>query len=505
MKRAARALLSALLLLGGCSLSLDFEDECQTDEDCLAHGWARYCKSKLCVASEMSELIDTVHCQRVYPEGFDRSQGILLGTLLPSTGALENFGPPMEEAVYLAIDEINQAGGIAGRKLGVLSCDSGTDPDTAAAAARHLAEVARVPAVIGPASSGIATHAFTEVFHDAGVLLISPSATAPSITNLPDNGLFWRTAPTDAFQGAAIAAHLQASAFERIAVINRDDAYGNGLKNVIESMYCVDQLTCEDTRYLARTYRIDSDTAIGTDQAKIITELTQFNPSVIVLIGLLEDGFNFLNILEEDVLTQFIVSDGLKDPKLFELNNDNIKDRLLGTAPASPAGDNYQQFVLRYKSKYSGKTPNIFTPQSYDALYVLAYAVGAHPSGQRPTGASIAANLKRLTGGERFNVGENSFNTVLEILRSGATSRVNIDGASGPLDFDPETGEAPSDIEAWRLDTTEQKIVSLGILYSAEGEHFNLNAPLPNPDAGLEDATPSAPDAGLADAAAPDA
>lgn len=477
MIRLSLLTLSLAVMLNGCTLTTSFEGECQVDQDCLSKGWSLYCESNLCVSSTEDQLVDGEKCHRIYPEGFDRERGILIGSLLPITGALSTRGPSRERAVYLAVDEINQAGGIGGRPLGVLSCDSGTDPVVGEAAARHLVEAGHVAAVVGPCSSGVSTHVFTEVFHAAGVLVVSPSATAPSLTNLPDSGLFWRTAPSDAFQGAAIAAHLHSSGVTRIAVINRDDAYGNGLKSVVEEYLCLTEEDCSDARYFARSYRIDSATASATDQSTIIPALEDFAPEIIVLIGLLDDGWTFLNILDsETTLTHFIVSDGMKNAKLFELNNAEIKTNLLGTAPAAPAGENYNQFNLRYKAKYNGETPGSYTAQSYDALYTIAYALGAHAPEQRPTGASLALQMRRLIGGESFSVGESNFNAIIEVLRSNPDAIVNINGASGPLDFDLERGEAPADIEAWMLDTIKQEIMSIGVLFSAEGIYTPINS-----------------------------
>lgn len=83
--------------------------------------------------------------------------------------------------------------------------------------------------------------------------MISPSSTSPAITNLPDNNLVWRTAPSDAIQGAAIGAHLLDENFERVAVVNRDDSYGHGLREAVQASFC-EPVRCTSDRYLTRSY-----------------------------------------------------------------------------------------------------------------------------------------------------------------------------------------------------------------------------------------------------------
>ncbi len=479
------ALLS-VLLFGACSLSLDFGEECQHDQDCSSKAWNLHCEEQLCVAASGAEELLKGHCHRLYPPDFDLEQGYLLGSILPVSGDLDKVGPPMENAIYLAIDEINQAGGINSRPLGILSCDSGTDGEIAVEVARQLINEAHVPAIIGPATSGNSIRAFNEVFKEAGVLLITPSATSPSLTALPDDGLLWRTVPPDTFQGAAISAHLQHLKIQKLAVVNRDDAYGNGLRAAIEASYCQEE-RCSEERYISRSYSVEQEAARRNEQSEIFAEVQGFTPEVVVLIGLLQDGKDFMEMAHEK-LQRFIVPDGLKDNTLLEIEDEQMLDRLFGTSPASPEGQIYQRFERLFRSRY-GEEPSVFTAQTYDACYLLAYALGALSPEQPPQGALITEKLKLLVGGQRFEVGFIDFNAVIQTLKQG--KQLNIEGASGSLDFDPELGEAPGDIEAWYINREKGSIESYGILYNSAGEYTPPKIE-GAPDAGIE----GAPDAG---------
>ena len=118
---------------------------------------------------------------------------------------------------------------------------------TAGMADDLLAEVVRVPAIVGPAFSGVTTTVAKEVTIPRNVLVISPSATSPSLTDLQDNGLVWRTAPSDVLQAKAMVLAVQdfvepevratymiaAGSPIRVAVVHKGDTYGAGLGNAL--------------------------------------------------------------------------------------------------------------------------------------------------------------------------------------------------------------------------------------------------------------------------------
>lgn len=543
MRRPA-ALLA--LALAGCSLLVEFGDECKQDGDC---GDRLLCVQGLCVstgaalggldastggqggeggaggqggrdggggggpgdvadlgpAPDMSpapdlgpapdmgprQLVLDDTCHTLYPpnllaEALDPSRTILLGVLMPRTGGLGSLGPTISRAAYLAVDEINQSGGLDGRKLALLDCDDATNPEQAVRSAQRLVSLG-VPAIIGAAASSATIQAFTEVARPAGVLMISPSSTTPSITDLPDDDLLWRTAPSDAIQGAAIAAHLRARGITRVAVINRDDTYGNGLREAIQDAFCADA-GCGRDNYFTRRYPAEG--ADANHFSPILFDLQAFDPQVVVLIAFVEDAVVFLRLAAAARLERFILTDGAKETSLVEgldAQADPLLRALIGTAPASPAGVSYQDFVLRYTGKWNGAQPGVFNAHAYDAAYLLAYAIATLPADETPTGAAIARGLRRLSSGQAIAAGGRDWNAGVRQLRTSAEATIDFRGASGPLDFG-EQGEAPGDIEGWRFDVDAVEVESLGILYTADGVYNppDLGGPGPAPDAGAD-------------------
>ena len=508
-RRAALVVLAALA--GGCSLSLDFDaTECSSDMDCPPD---LVCQQKLCVARTPNRTVgdgvtagetgapdatpdatldvDTPpllagQCTKLYGVANESEVGeIVIGTLMPSTGSLGSLGIRIDQAVELAVEDINQAGGIFGKKIAVVSCDTATDKDKAVEAAQHLAAIG-VQAVVGAAASSNTIEVFNEVAKAAGMLMISPASSSPSITDLPDNGLLWRTVPSDAIQGAAIAAYLKEQKFNKVAVVNRNDTYGNAFQLAIQGSFCgSDGSGCTTENY---TTALSKEETLADDQAAAILKLNDFKPDIVVLIGFVDDGIAFLNLAAQNGHKRFVITDGMKDGKLVtDVTDTELRCGLLGTNPAQPSGATYKTFEIRYLGKYGGSEPGVFTAHAYDATYLLAYAIaGTGKVGRELKGQDIAAQLRRFSepGASTVKVGAGSWNATIQQLASNPDSKFDFDGASGPLDFDNDTGEPKlGSIEGWRLDLDKGSIQSLGVIYEADGTYngFTATAPATGP------------------------
>ena len=165
-----RICLLILFVLAGCSQVIDVGAECSSDRDCRSD---LICEESLCVFRPTAPAT----CRTVYgvePSAALDPSVIRFGMLMPTTGDLGPVGQAIERAVGLAATEINQNGGIDGRRFGLISCDTGSDPKTALEGARWLVEGARVPAFIGPARSTVTLEVFNEIAYANDVLVMSP-------------------------------------------------------------------------------------------------------------------------------------------------------------------------------------------------------------------------------------------------------------------------------------------------------------------------------------------
>ena len=154
-----------------------------------------------------------------------------IGALLSHTGDLASAGPPMFAGGQLAVKELNQAGGILDRPVEWFDGDDGTDGDIAVATAKRLINDENVHVLIGAGASSI-TKAVLPTVLAAGVVLFSPCNTAAELTTAEDQGLYFRTAPPDGLQAAALTDIIMRDGVRRVAIIAREDPYGLSLIHI---------------------------------------------------------------------------------------------------------------------------------------------------------------------------------------------------------------------------------------------------------------------------------
>lgn len=508
--RALSVLSMTAMVVGGpaCSFLVDSAPEqCQTDADCAAKGAAfasTVCSAQnTCVFSCTSNAAcieraggapsichtDTgacapllsQDCPKVLMDPGDLEKGaIVLGLLLPQTGTDASSTVSQVNAVELARREIQKvAAGVPGaradappRPLAFVSCTDNEDP---VRAARHLVDVVRVPAILGPGFSGVTTTVATEVTIPAGVLTISPSATSPTLSDLADRGLVWRTAPPDTYQAFAMAQLVEqfvepevrktyglvATDEIRLAVVHKGDAYGLGLANALFKSLVFNGRSpaANGDAYVQIDYgdpqKLSAD-ELKTRTDSAVDQLLAIKPHVLISIGTTEAVTDVFGPLEarwpasEPTRARHVVADGLQVPQLLSAiaANDALRSRVRGTIGGTTGGT-FDLFKNAYAREFSdGSSPDSYSASAYDAAYLLAFAVAG--AGDRPlTGAVIDEGLRRTAPDVRrpkVVVGPDQVNKGFGEMRKDG---IDFDGASGPLDFDVEKGEAAADIQIW--------------------------------------------------------
>jgi len=213
---------------------------------------------------------------------------LVIGGLLPITGSLSSLGPPEIAGVQAAVQDINKAGGVLGKPVTFISGDSGdTTTDTASLTVNKQLQKG-VDAIIGAASSSV-TLSVIDAVTGAGVIQVSPANTSPELSDYPDNGLYFRTAPSDQLQGRVLADQVIADGFSNIAIISRQDSYGEGLTkyvtqfikqgggNVVSTEYYDDTATTFSSQVSAtKAAGPDAIVLVGFDESgKVITEMVK--------------------------------------------------------------------------------------------------------------------------------------------------------------------------------------------------------------------------------------
>lgn len=501
--------------LGACSLVLNVDDECESDGDCAA---GQSCMENLCVGDADSDggaggmggmggtggmdgpLVRPEACVNTYAVDDEAlldptADVVRVGMLMPTTGDLGPVGLAIEQAAALAAEEINENGGIDGTPIGIIACDTQTDPDQAQAMAQWLVEIARVPAILGPATSSGSIQVFNNVARGSGTLMISPSATSPAISNLDDDGLMWRTVPSDAIQGRAIFEYLQTRGYQKIAMIYLNDAYGQGLLDAVQTPLCDGAAGCGPDVFNAQPYTAEADgTVSNQDVNGLMDGLTEFGPDVLIFVGFVEAGTSILNTAARSGFDDIpvVLTDGMQNADIAtNITSTPLKRNIIGTAPASPAGAVYQGFSTRYRGKW-GADPQVYNAQAYDAMYLLGFAMSAAAEAGI-NGARIARNLTRVSSGEAVRAAPGDWNKGVSALRMADDSTFDFQGTSGPLNFDNRLGEAAADIEGWYLDVEAGTVSSLGVVFTGEGDFDAMSFRTPYEDEGGQEPEPDPP------------
>ncbi len=164
---------------------------------------------------------------------------IKLGTILGYTGPIESLTPHMAGGAELAMAEVSESGLLLGGKTveSVRADSTCVDSAAATAAAEKLITSDGVKGLMGPDCSGVTGAVLANVAVPNGIVMISPSATSPGLSSAEDNGLFFRTAPSDARQSDVMATVLTEKGIKSVAVTYTNNDYGKGMADAFKAAF----------------------------------------------------------------------------------------------------------------------------------------------------------------------------------------------------------------------------------------------------------------------------
>ncbi len=364
---------------------------------------------------------------------------IKIGALMALTGALGPYGPAIVNGAKLAVEQINAAGGVLGKKLELVIRDTATSPDVGRDAARKLVELDHVPAIVGALSSGV-TIAAASVTIPAGVVLISPASTSPAIPALNDNDYVFRTVVSDEVQGIVLARLAVLLNYRNVSVIYVNNAYGKGL---------ADTFTKTFTAYGGH---VPASVPYEENKASYrgeVEQATSATPDAILMISYPVDGNKeIVEAVESGYKGQFLLSDGMKGegvapgPACQSADNPGPLEGAYGTVAA--AGFHTTQFDADYAAEFGTSTIPYYY-QAYDAVMLIALAI---ERGGEATGQAIRDNLRAVANppGEKIYYGD--FAKAVSLLKAG--KKINYEGVSGTVDF-KDTGDVEGGILIWKI------------------------------------------------------
>lgn len=346
------------------------------------------------------------------------AEDVNVGIILGFTGPIESITPSMGASAELALKEVNDSGKfLNGQTLVPVRADSTcVDAAAATAAAERLITSDKVVAIMGADCSGVTGAILSNVAVPNGVPMVSPSATSPALSETEDNGLFFRTSPSDARQGQVLADILNEKGIGEIAVTYTNNDYGKGLADAFVAAF--------ETNGGKVTLTAPHEDG-KADYSAEIGALASAGGDLLAVFGYTDQGGK--GIIQASIDTgafdTYLLGDGMYGDALLADLGVDMQDSF-GTVPWAQ-GEGTELFNALAKANDLNPDSS-YTRESYDAAALIVLAMAA---GGEATSASVTANLLNVANapGELIMPGE--LGKGLEILAAGG--EIDYVGATG--------------------------------------------------------------------------
>lgn len=382
--------------------------------------------------------------------GDDVSFDLRIGTVLPLTGDLAAFGPSLTAATRIAVDLINdtlEEEGIEGINVELVATeDDQTQQGPGVEAATKLVQSDGVHVIIGAMASNVTIPIAESVAIPNDIVMISPTSTEPSISELDDNDLVYRILSSDVLQGEALGDAV-IEEFGEGGVVNvgaRNDAFGTALRDLF-----VDRFT-ELGGEIGESITWNPDAPTFDTEAQ---QLASGDPDGWVIIDFPETFARFAPSLartgEWDPARTFMTEAMRNEDSLEQAGGEELEG-LRGTAPTSEGAPARAQFDELFTEEAPDEDLTGFEGSSFDAT-ILAFLAALQAETSEPT--AIAENLQSVSGpgGEQYTF-ENLGDAIQAVLDG---EEIDYEGAWGPIDFDDNGDPGSAIYEVWQFEGGE--------------------------------------------------
>jgi branched-chain amino acid transport system substrate-binding protein len=352
---------------------------------------------------------------------------LIIGTLLPQTGSLAYLGPPEVAGVELAVQEINEAGGVLGEDVEVVHADS-SDADHAEVATQSVTDLMSqdVQVIIGAASSSVTLNVIDDIT-GAEIVQISPANTATSLSGYSD--FYFRTAPPDTVQGSALGNLITGDGHSNIGILVFNDDYGTSLRDVVKE-----------------TVETSGATVVyGNAGEEFDPAASSFATDVTALMATSPDAVVVLAFEQTKQIIPELVAAGV-DPSTIYMVDGNTADyskdfepgTLEGAQGTIPGAFPSDEFQARLKEVDANLTDYAYGPESYDATILAALAA---VKGGATDGVTIQANMAAVSGADG---GEecSTFADCVALLDDGSDIHYVGQSGIGPFNSDNDPSSA---------------------------------------------------------------
>lgn len=302
------------------------------------------------------------------PEEPEMGETIVMGAVMPLSGDAASYGEPISQQLMLAVDNINEAGGIDGKMLEIKLEDGKCNPKDASTAATKLIDVDGVKVIFGGVCSG-ETLGMAPIAEQNEVVLISPSATSPDITDAGD--YVFRTAPSDAYAAKVAAEKAIEMGFMKAAILHETTDYAQGLQRTFETVFeesggeiaAVESFSTEDTDLRTQALKIKNTNA----DAVYVVPQTPAKGALAVK-----------QLQEQGVEAQLFTAELLIGRDVAKENAELFEGMIGVEAAFDDEGGIASEVLAEYQSEYGEPPWPFYQAAVRDAVYVVADAVREH-------------------------------------------------------------------------------------------------------------------------------
>ena len=372
----------------------------------------------------------------------DEPAALKIGLLMDFSGGSTEVLRDRRRAFELAIEHVNEGGGVFGLPVTVAVGDTTANPEKAVAAARHLVEVEGVQAIVGPNASANALAVAERVIGPAAIPTVSFSATSPALTAVADNDFLFRTALSDVSQGPVLARLARERGFGNVGLLYIDDPWGRGLAGAFGAAWDGPLKAVPVDRGRTGFLSALRESASGGAQALVVIA---FEAAALTMVR---------EALDNGLYDSFVFGDAAKRSSLVRSLGGARLGNMYGTGPASaPESAASAAWEAAWVAEYGALPVLAYIKEAYDATIALALAAQA---AGRLDGAAIRDRLRAVgsSPGTVVNAGPSGVADALRILADGG--EIDYEGASGSIDWDGNGDLRRGHIGVWRFTEDER-------------------------------------------------
>ncbi len=454
----------------------------------------------VCLGGEKCVPLLSEDCTMVTGDPTD-DHAIFIGSMFSITGPTAPTNLARQQSAALAVEQINDIGGVPAngydrpRKLVLVSCDEAANMGRAAT---HLIEDLHVPAIVGPNTSADTLRLSNEYSIPGKTLVMTPTGVASSIADLDDDALTYQMVPTDVQRAGLMMEQINsleaAAKSERglstvkLGVVFRKDALGEGTRTALNDLTFNGKALADAVNF-GNNIQIDgyAPTTTAEEASALVQKYIEFAPEIIVIAGTAEVVTQFVVPLEAAWTAQhrpmYVGIDSVKVPELLAAAeaNDDLRQRIRGTGilPSPESKAVFDAFTVDYKIRYPGASASISgMGPSYDAVFTIAFGLAA--SAEDPiTGPNISGGIERLSGGRmEVPVGTTTMLAAFRELQDGGSLTAR--GTFSPLEWNSLGTVVGATLEMWCVGRTAGKAAykSSGLTYGIkEAQGYGAYAP----------------------------